>query len=355
MSYLSYKPQVRQEGFHLPNQNRQPSPPQMDPTSMFMLPDAFRKFPAVGMGNDHGLGFDFSDELSQLMAGPNAQSMQQPHTPNYDHRQQPSFDDSYRHTTHNIFDISAPLSTSHHNGMSASLPTPASSLASSSSHYPSSFALQTNRHHNDMGMLSPPNSLQQQAGPLAEFTKQPSMFNSTLPALSSSMRFEPPPVPAVPEPVPQHQAAFQLPPDFRQQHTPSPSTNQPNMANNPVSRSRSRTRAPSNGPGPTRTQSTTRAKRNSVSSSSPPPRPHPSAILIPGATGLGRAQSRDIATSPLALNTGGWFAPEFGLPTPDSMNSHGFNLGRDGSLGPPSAVDEPSPSGGNMSDAAAKQ
>jgi hypothetical protein len=296
-----------------------------------------------------------SDDLAQLMAGPNAQSMQmQPHTPG-------GYDDAYRHTTHNIFDISAPLSASHHPALSSNNHNGLhhhqqqhqqqhqqhAQSAPGPSHYPSSFTL--NPRHNEMGLISPPSSLQQQqgAGPLAEFNKPPSMFNSTLPALNSSMRFEPP-APAPHDPT---QAAFQLPPDFRQRHTPSPVTNL-----NGVSRSRSRSRAPSTGPGPMRTQPTTRAKRNSISSASPP-RQHPSAILIPGANGSIRGQSRDIAHSPLSLNTAsGWFAPEFGLPTPDSVTSHAgaFGLpGRDSSLGP--VVDEPSPSASGMSDVAAKQ
>jgi hypothetical protein len=348
MSYLAYKPQVRQDGFHMPHHNGPPSPHNMDAANMFMLPDAFRKFPAVGTHNDFHHGLDFSDDLAQLMAGPNAQSMQmQPHTPSYDARPSTSFDDAYRHTTHNIFDISAPLSASHHPALGGhALPSPATS-APSQSHYPSSFTLNT--RHTDLNLLTPGGSLPQGAGPLAEFNKPPSMFNSTLPALNSSMRFEPPPAPASHEIGGAPQAAFQLPPDFRQKHTPSPSTNM-----NGLSRSRSRSRAPSTGPGPMRTQPTTRAKRNSISSASPPPRPHPSAIMIPG-----RAQSRDIAHSPLSLNaSGGWFAPEFGLPTPDSISSHAGAFGlpaRDSSLDPGSVIDEPSPSGGGLSDAAAKQ
>jgi hypothetical protein len=200
-----------------------------------------------------------------------------------------------------------------------------------------------------MRLISSPSSFQQQqgAGPLAEFNKPPSMFNSTLPALHSFMRLKPL------APVPHHstQVAFQLPPDFRQCETPSPVTNL-----NGVSRSRSRSRAPSTGPGPMRTQPTTLAKRNSILSASPP-RQHPSAIFITGANGSIRAPSQRVAHSPLSLNTAsGWFAPEFELPTPDSVTSHAgaFGLhGRDSSLGP--VVDEPSPSASGMSDVAAKQ
>jgi hypothetical protein len=73
---------------------------------------------------------------------------------------------------------------------------------------------------------------------------------------------------------------------------------------------------------------------------------------------MGRAQSREVAHSPLSLSSaGGWFAPEFGLPTPDSMTGNGnFGLpGRDDSLGPNGVADEPSPPSGSMSDAALKQ
>jgi hypothetical protein len=403
MSYLAYKPQVRQEGFHLPHQNAQPPSPGSngyDATSMFMLPDAFRKFPQAGAPGS----LDFSDELAQLMAGPNAQ----PPTPGgsihghghghgslghsggmgmgmnisgsadmgmnggmgplgFDGRPT-SLDDPYRHTR-NIFDISAPIPASNHAGYAgpstSQLPTPSSS-APVQSHYPSAFALQPHRPPTqDHGLLTPASSLSSNAGGLggaADFNKPP-MFNSTLPALNSSMRFEPPAPPGDQPGGPQHApSAFALPPDFRQRHTPSPGTGLPSVPPG-VSRSRSRSRAPSTGPGPTRTQSTTRAtraKRNSISSSSPPPRPHPSAIHIPTAAGTGiglRGASRDAVHSPLAMSANSWFAPEFGLPTPDSVSGHGaFSLGaRDTSLGPSVDGRDASPGGTALTDVAAKQ
>ena len=135
-----------------------------------------------------------------------------------------------------------------------------------------------------------------------ERTPLPPGFNSTLPALGSSLRYE--------------DANYHP-------HQRAPSSN----------RSRSRSRdvhagslpVPSANGGPTRTQ---RAKRGSLSSTSPPRGPH--AILIPPHA---RAQQQN-PVSPLSLHslstpTPAWFpnAASHGydaLPTPDSLGGPAF-------------------------------
>ncbi|KAH7925040.1 HLH-domain-containing protein, partial [Leucogyrophana mollusca] len=245
---------VRQDGFQLPSpahttssaspsETATASPPAN--TDLFMphnisfLPESFRKFPSAAAAHPPPTAnVDFSDELATLIAADQHQQSHErsTHSPN---------PDPYRH---NIFDISAPQQ----------------------SMYP----------HPDL------------------HTHTHTHFNSTLPALNSSMRYEPHPDP---------------PQNFAYRHTPSPHE----------SRSRSRSRAPS--VGPTRTARRDR-RANSISSTqqcaSPPPqspqnhRPHPHAILIPG-----RAPSSSL---------GNWYgsylsgpAGEYSLPTPESL-THSF-------------------------------
>jgi hypothetical protein len=124
----------------------------------------------------------------------------------------------------------------------------------------------------------------------------PPGFNSTLPALNSSMRYEPHPP-----------SSFPL-----SRHTPSPR------------RSRSRSRPPSSAsqPGPAR-----RPRRgNSVSSTSSPPPARPQAILIPGTHSHHRLAASLGGGNPVGSQP--WFMnshsspSDFSLPTPDSMHSH---------------------------------
>ncbi|KAJ7598392.1 helix-loop-helix DNA-binding domain-containing protein [Mycena floridula] len=140
-------------------------------------------------------------------------------------------------------------------------------------------------------------------------------FNSTLPALNSSMRYDP---------HPDSYGAFT-------RHTPSPHQNQHD------SRSRSRSRPPSSAGGGVGPQRTTRTRRNnSVSSTSPPPHPfggmnmmgRPQAIVIPGRAN-GNSSNSGTPVSPLTGTAGGWYIPsqagangEYTLPTPDSLHSH---------------------------------
>ena len=366
--FPSYKPQVlsRTEGFHLPSpppSNSPPSPPapsQNPPNNstqfdnlfvppLFSVPDSFRKFPSHSSDQSSSNNMDFTDELASLIA--TSPSQAHPHNSSHERStQSPAAYDDYRsHHTHNIFDISAPTShhqSSHHNHFSHQNPSfslpPASSLHSNNLHTPSSV-------HN--------------THPLHEFTTH-SHFNSTVPAIGSSMRYEPPsnnpssPVTAngnnpfsgaEPSSFSSHMSNISGISSFSnltassefhlsqasnagqtngQRQTPSPvSANGAAAAE--FSRSRSRSRAPStldpanppstNG-GPARR---TRTKRNSVSSVSPPPlhRGHTQPLVIPnGANGAGRGPA-----SPLSLHTGGWFMPggqgnEFGLPTPESVH-----------------------------------
>ncbi|TBU57465.1 helix-loop-helix DNA-binding domain-containing protein [Dichomitus squalens] len=364
--FPSYKPQVlsRTEGFHLPSpppSNSPPSPPANAQNSagnnqfdnlfvppLFTVPDPFRKFPAHN-SEQSGNNMDFTDELASLIA--TSPSQGHPHNSSHERStQSPGAYDDYRsHHTHNIFDISAPTShhqSSHHSHFnhqnpSFSLP-PASSLHSGSLHGPSSV-------HN--------------AHPLHEFTAH-SHFNSTVPAIGSSMRYEPPSnnpsspttngnnpfSSAEPSSFSSHMSNLSgissfsnltAPSEFHlsqpqnggqpngQRQTPSPVS--ANGAGPEFSRSRSRSRAPANALDPANPPSTnggparrTRTKRNSVSSVSPPPlhRGHTQPLVIPNANGAGRGPA-----SPLSLHTSGWFMPQgqgndFGLPTPESV--HGF-------------------------------
>ncbi|KAJ7056175.1 helix-loop-helix DNA-binding domain-containing protein [Mycena amicta] len=221
-----YKPHIRQEGFHLPSPPPgadTPSP--SDSSSLFMGP------------HTHSFHPDLNDELASLMS--NERSTQSPGA--YGDNGGP--DNGYRPPahTHNIFDISAPSAAHHQHHVGASSNGGPGSNGSGS----------PNGHAHGLGDAPQP-------GPQYH-------FNSTLPALNSSMRYDPHP-PYIPSPS-----------SFR---SPSPHHH---------SRSRSRSRPPSShlastpAGGPTRT---TRTRRNgSISSTSPPPRPVPQAIIIPGSSG----------------------------------------------------------------------
>ncbi|KAI0371363.1 HLH-domain-containing protein [Pilatotrama ljubarskyi] len=369
--FPSYKPQVlsRTEGFHLPSpppSNSPPSPPANNSNAngaapfdnlfvppLFSVPDPFRKFPSH-TNDQSGNTMDFTtDELASLIG--TSPSQGHPHNNSHERStQSPGAYDEYRsHHTHNIFDISAPTShhqSSHHSSNhfgghqnpSFSLP-PASSLHSANIHGPSSV---------------------HSTHPIHEFSAH-SHFNSTVPAIGSSMRYEPPsnnpssPTTASgnnpfaggePSSFSSHisnlsgissYSNLTAPSEFHLSQPPNGQTNGQRQTPSPVSanggaefsRSRSRSRAPSNAMDPANPPSTnggparrTRTKRNSVSSVSPPPlhRGHTQPLVIPnGANGAGRGPA-----SPLSLHTSGWFMPqgqgnEFGLPTPESV--HGFS------------------------------
>ncbi|KAH7912774.1 hypothetical protein BJ138DRAFT_740585 [Hygrophoropsis aurantiaca] len=278
---------------HTPTQNHTP-PAASSSSDLFMphnisfLPDSFRKFPSAAAvhsphpngssnnGNNSGGNgvVDFSDELAGLIAPEHERG------------------DPYRH---NIFDISAPASAAHTHGM---YQPPAQGQSPHDLHH------QPTHAH----------------------------FNSTLPALNSSMRYEPHPDP------PQSQQGFS---GYR--HTPSPHG----------SRSRSRS------VGPTRNGRRER-RANSISSqsqagASPPPqhqRPHPHAILIPGRSsslgnsgwygaylppGTGGEYGRGDYNGASARGPGG----EYNLPTPESL-THSF-----GAFGPGQEYNGNGGGGGN--------
>ncbi|KAJ7669486.1 helix-loop-helix DNA-binding domain-containing protein [Mycena polygramma] len=280
----AYKPHVRQEGFHLP------SPPHSTDTPP---PHAHAHDGIFAMGHGFHAG-DFNDELAGLInPQSNERSTQSPtgyegsangNNNNGNGSGGGGSDGGYRPPphTHNIFDISAPSqhhANAHHHG----------SASSTSSSFPAHFSLPS---AGGDGRGSPGGDAPQ---PAPQYH-----FNSTLPALNSSMRYDPHPPPGY----------MPSPSSFR---SPSP---------HHTSRSRSRSRPPSShlasnptsGPGPTRT---TRTRRNgSLSSTSPPPRPVPQAIVIPGSHGA----NNGARGSPYGA---GWFGVNGDYPhaTPDSLPS----------------------------------
>ncbi|KAJ7749204.1 hypothetical protein B0H16DRAFT_892514 [Mycena metata] len=275
-AFAQYKPHVRQEGFHLPS-----PPPSADTPPPLHGHDGSNIFGSMGHA---GIG-DFNDELASLIGQSSERSThtQSPVGYNNNHDGSSSSSnggDGYRPPphTHNIFDISAPHQHQH------------SASASSTSSFPSHFSLPSSStpHNNNNGGGSPNGSNGHEP--------QPYHFNSTLPALNSSMRYDPHPPPSS---AGGGAGSYGMasPSSFR---SPSPHAQ--------ASRSRSRSRPPSShlaqqrescvsafalivndgaaatpAGGPTRT---TRARRNgSLSSTSPPPRPVPQAIVIPSGHG----------------------------------------------------------------------
>ncbi|KIK58477.1 hypothetical protein GYMLUDRAFT_697158 [Collybiopsis luxurians FD-317 M1] len=162
----------------------------------------------------------------------------------------------------------------------------------------------------------------------------PAHFNSTLPALNSSMRYEPLPDPSgsdggwrhSPSPMPSGQGT-----------TPTTANGGHPYAGPGVSRSRSRSRPPSAYPGPASPgigsmgpglgvgpQRTTRTRRgNSVSSlTSTSPPPHGQAIAIPRNNASSAGGGADGWFGPGSQGSLGSSAGEYTLPTPESMHSH---------------------------------
>ncbi|KAJ7093456.1 helix-loop-helix DNA-binding domain-containing protein [Mycena belliarum] len=321
----SHKP-VRQEGFHLPSpppSTDTPPPQPHDPHS----PGGPNGGGGGGLfgGMGHG-GFhagDFNDELASLInPQSNERSTQSPTHDGYGGGGgkgggggggEYTVNGEYRPPPHNIFDISAPGAHHHHHAHHAG------SASSTSSSFPAHFSLPSsssasngnngnnnnngsNGNNNGGGGGSP--------GGLGDGAP-PYHFNSTLPALNSSMRYDPHP----------HGVAYM----------PSPSSFRSPSPHHGSSRSRSRSRPPSShlstpAGGPTRT---TRARRNgSLSSTSPPPgaaqhgRPVPQAIVIPGSHGQGARGS------PYWFGVNGEFPPSAdslpsltSLPSLPSLNS----------------------------------
>ena len=228
----------------------------------FDLPDPFRKFPS-SVNVAAAANVEFNDELSMatLLGGhgdrssPNGHHhLHHGHHHTHHHQQQHQHQQQYKepYRTHDIFDVSA---------------SSASSTASSA--FPTHFSSSSTTTNGGGGAGSQPSSLHE--------TYQQHPFNSTFPAITSKMRYDPP-SPSSPQLLPSsttnpppssfHPAHARL-----TRHTPSP-----------ASRSQSRSRPPSSssappppssaakgagGVGPART---TRARRNnSISGTSPPP------------------------------------------------------------------------------------
>ncbi|PCH44693.1 HLH-domain-containing protein [Wolfiporia cocos MD-104 SS10] len=133
---------------------------------------------------------DFSDELANLIASP------EPQNQSHERSTQSANYDDYRAHTHNIFDISAPTSHHHHSHSHSSSHShqqhqqqqqqqqqQQSPFGSGGFSLPSSSAL--------AGGLHSPSSLGGPSGGL-DFGAH-AHFNSTVPAIGSSMRYEPPP------------------------------------------------------------------------------------------------------------------------------------------------------------------
>ncbi|KAF7323522.1 BHLH domain-containing protein [Mycena kentingensis (nom. inval.)] len=206
-------------------------------------------------GSMGGFHPDINDELASLMNQSHERSRQ---SPGAFEAGPGGGDTGFRPHTHNIFDISAPTSAHHGHGHHH-----VGSASSTSSFFSSLPNGTTNGAGNGGGSggSNGSGSPSQQS-----LDVPPYHFNSTLPALNSSMRYDPP---------------YNPPSAFR-----SPSPHQHHAHTQP-SRSRSRSRPPSShlsstpAGGPTRTGRTRRA--GSMTSTSPPPRPVPQAIVIPGA------------------------------------------------------------------------
>ncbi|KAF9788150.1 HLH-domain-containing protein [Thelephora terrestris] len=353
----SYRqPVVRQEGFHLPsasstNGNNPPSPsqPTFDSNGQLYIPqllsDPFRKF----SGDSATPSMDFSEELASLIV-----QSPTPHTSHQSSHERSThspptngsgsgFDDSsYRpQATHNIYDISV----SANNNQQHPPPHGHNNFTGQFALNPAQSQPQAQQYHN-----------------LHEFSAH-SHFNSTLPALNSTMRYDPQP-PQTHPPAHEHPN----PPSFTNHFSPTSSEFSIRHSPSPVgftsaagaSRSRSRSRAPttsavnseppSTNGGPTRT---IRHKRNSISSVSPPPHHRAQAIVIPSSHPH-RAASQHTptsATSPLSLhtlneNSSSWFVPsqqqqahdfrhnEFNLQASEGVgNHHSFAQFNPGSVG----------------------
>ncbi|KAG7097909.1 hypothetical protein E1B28_005221 [Marasmius oreades] len=296
----SFKPQphIRQEGFHLDNEG---SSGGLTATGEHHEGNAGTPPPFdFGRGNV----MDFTDELASLMGAasphPGHQShhghegISQSHHEGHIHGHSGSHHESHLHGLHHDHHGHHQHNQSHER----------------STHSPSddvSGSYRTTHNIFDMGVAGPVG--------VSPSTTAPSHFNSTVPPLNSSMRFE----------QPSHsQHDYHHP-----THTPSPP-----LGGKEQSRSRSRPPtggATTGGVGP---QRTTRSRRNnSISSTSPPPhiRPAAQAIVIPGVRHTNGSLASPLSSSATSVTNPWGFTPssptgtstsEFTLPTPDSLHHH---------------------------------
>jgi len=323
----SYKPQIRQEGFHLPSPPPSvPSPPpqsQFDPNNMFMphfLPESFRK----AHPDSSQPSMDFTEELASLMANspqppPHHQHHPHHHQSHERSTQSPDASDRSPHSQsqhpqqyrHNIFDISAPHSSYQQQQQQQQ--------------QPQHFSLPTQLPPLSTPFHDPYNNSNQTSS-----AHPTTHYNNGLPTLSSSLRYDPREAPP---------SAYHHPVDYSRSESAD-------------ARSRSRSRPPT-APEPPSTHGgparTARPKRGSVSSASPPRHgAHPHAILIPPH----RQSTSGLPVSPLSMHSSNTWHQEFSLPTPDSLGTGAF-----GSYGTPGASGiSPKDIGADPAqDAAAKQ
>ncbi|KAL0569073.1 hypothetical protein V5O48_012900 [Marasmius crinis-equi] len=311
----SFKPQphVRQEGFHLDNEGG----------SAGGLPATGEHHEGSGAGGstpppfDFGRGnvMDFTDELASLMGAAS------PH---------PSHGGGQSHQSHHGHE--AGLSQSHHDnhlhgghpgshheshlhGLHGHHQHQHNQSHERSTHSPSDDVSGSYRTHNifDMGVGAPVG--------VSPSTTTTSHFNSTVPPLNSSMRYEQPS-------HSQHDYPHTA-------NTPSPPLGV--GSGNGREQSRSRSRPPTGGgsTGGVGPQRTTRTRRNnSISSTSPPPhiRPAAQAIVIPGVRHTNGGLASPLSSSATSVTNPWGFASssptsasEFTLPTPDSLHHPGHH------------------------------
>ncbi|KAL0058597.1 hypothetical protein AAF712_014718 [Marasmius tenuissimus] len=305
----SFKPQphIRQEGFHLDNESGSASG----------LQATGEHHEASGAGGNTPPPFDFgrgnvmdftTDDLASLMgaASPHPGHGQSHH--GHDGGLSQSHHDNHLHGGHPGSHHESQLHGLHHGHHQHN------QSHERSTHSPSEDVSGSYRTHNifDMGVGAPVG-----VSPTTTTTGT-SHFNSTVPPLNSSMRYEPP---SHSQHDYQHSA-----------NTPSP----PLGVGNGREQSRSRSRPPTSsgastgGVGPTRTTRTRRT--NSISStSSPPPhiRPAAQAIVIPGVRHTNGSMASPLSSSATSVTNPWGFtsssptsASDFTLPTPDSLHHH---------------------------------
>ncbi|KAF9527617.1 hypothetical protein CPB83DRAFT_836411 [Crepidotus variabilis] len=314
-SSTAYKPQIRQEGFTPMNSNGGgggspdggPSADLFNINSHFLDGPVSRKQTTSSSSSN----MDFTDELASFIgtAATEKNGHGHHHQQHQQHLQQhnPYAQDD---RPYNIFDTSAPpgASAALNGGAAGTNGNQPGAHPSSVSSTTSGFSVHSEYHPHQ---------------------HPPPPFNSTLPALNSSMRYEPHPdppynprhtpspihsqagvhSPILPPPPPPHVANAAAHHHHQQHQQHHPHTHTQNHIN---SRSRSRSRPPTSsssneggsaangvtvnpagvtvnsaagGIGPARTTRTRR--NNSVSSTSPPPYGRPHAIVIPGSRGAG--------------------------------------------------------------------
>ncbi|EDR06960.1 uncharacterized protein LACBIDRAFT_299392 [Laccaria bicolor S238N-H82] len=227
----------------------------------FDLPDPFRKFPtSVAAAN-----VEFNDELSMasLLGGPggdrsspnghhhhhHAHHHAHHHPQQHQHQQQYEDPTAYEnptsaYCTHNIFDVSA---------------SSASSTASSA--FPT--------HFSSSSTTTTANGAGSQPSSLHETYQQHPSFNSTLPAINSTMRYDPP-SPSSPQLPPANPPPSSFHPHHLSRHTPSPGSRSHSRSRPPSSSSAPPFPPVANGAGGVGPARTTRTRRNnSISGTSP--------------------------------------------------------------------------------------